>query len=788
MLLTPERLVRMARLRDVDFVLGAQLDADRVDATVLYHATAWDGAANTAATRVVGVRLPSGEPTGSTTIVSMNAALSSPSLSSNGTYVFSIGGVGQREVWVSDAASCGISACIASLPVPIADLRAVHSSSVIPTPDGCYLQLLAFTAGVAMDCGVALSFADTSDRIKLKPSVLSFDSLPVRHWDTWDAYASTNHVFIVAAVRDATGKWTVGDALDIMPAHAADCPTKPFGDGADFALNDDATMCVFLSRPPRDRASLAWSTAINLHVVRDLPARAVMENALAHAASPGVRVVGRMTAPVRPPVQLEGQAPSMHSSPSFSPDGVWIAGTAMTRPGYEADAFIPVLWYAATGARVDLFPPLPTGAQIDTGVTDLRWSHATRVPNGYTMYALTATADIGARLRACTICFQSRGSAAANDVRVHVVDAPQSLSRIRTMHARLMDGGLDLTLLASAQSMTSAAEVITLRVHVPLTGMSDTRVRHSYPFTDGWTAPAPRDDDVSTALDWPLVPLVSPMFALSRINDATSMTLPAPESLWTRGAHGDAVHSWVIPPAGLAEGARAPVAVLIHGGPQGNWGDDWHFRWNPQIWACAGYAVLAINWHGSTSFGQEYTDSIRNDWGGAPYDDIMTVLAHALSRYAYMDAGRVVALGASFGGYMINWMQGQDGARAAFKAFVNHDGIFDTRMFAYSTEELWFPEWDFQGPPFERAEMYEKWNPAVHVHTWSVPMLVIHGALDYRIGEADGIAAFTALQRRGVPSRFLFFPDEGHWVNKPANSLRWHAEVLGWLQKFVGSA
>jgi dipeptidyl aminopeptidase/acylaminoacyl peptidase len=190
-----------------------------------------------------------------------------------------------------------------------------------------------------------------------------------------------------------------------------------------------------------------------------------------------------------------------------------------------------------------------------------------------------------------------------------------------------------------------------------------------------------------------------------------------------------------------------------------------------------------IDFHGSTGYGQAFTDSISGDWGGKPLEDLRKGLAAALERYSWLDGDRACALGGSYGGFMMNWIAGHwpDG----FRCLVNHAGLFDHRMMYYSTEELWFVEWDHGGPYFQNPAGHEKTNPANHVASWRTPMLVIHGALDYRVPYSQGLATFTALQRRGIESRFLYFPDENHWISKPANSLQWHGEVLGWLDRHL---
>lgn len=270
---------------------------------------------------------------------------------------------------------------------------------------------------------------------------------------------------------------------------------------------------------------------------------------------------------------------------------------------------------------------------------------------------------------------------------------------------------------------------------------------------------------------------------LTRLNEARTKKIEfgAYEQFSFKGAKGDTVYGFAMKPAGF-RGGKAPVAMLVHGGPQGSFGDHWHYRWNPQAYAGRGYGVLFIDFHGSVGYGQAFTDSIRGDWGGAPYEDLMLGLDAALKKFPWLDGTRMAALGASYGGYMINWMHGKTDR---FKAFVCHDGNLDERMAYFDTEELWFPEWDHGGVPWDRPEGYAKHNPIDFVKNWKTPTLVIHGGLDFRVVDTQGMSTFTALQRKGVPSRFLHFPDENHWVLKPQNSKLWHDEVLAWLDRWT---
>jgi dipeptidyl aminopeptidase/acylaminoacyl peptidase len=251
-----------------------------------------------------------------------------------------------------------------------------------------------------------------------------------------------------------------------------------------------------------------------------------------------------------------------------------------------------------------------------------------------------------------------------------------------------------------------------------------------------------------------------------------------------KGAEGATVHGYVVKPWNYEEGKTYPVAFLIHGGPQGSFGNGWSYRWNPQTYAGQGYAVVMIDFHGSTGYGQAFTDSISQDWGGKPLEDLQKGWAAAQEKYAFLDGDNACALGASYGGYMVNWIAGN--WNEPWKCLVNHDGVFDTRSMGYVTEELWFTEWEHGGTPYENPKAYEKFNPVNHVAKWRVPMLVVQGEKDYRVPVDQGLSTFTALQRKGIESKLLYFPDENHWVLKPQNSVLWHDTVNAWLKAHLG--
>ncbi len=270
---------------------------------------------------------------------------------------------------------------------------------------------------------------------------------------------------------------------------------------------------------------------------------------------------------------------------------------------------------------------------------------------------------------------------------------------------------------------------------------------------------------------------------ITGINDAifASLEIPSPESVWYEGAAGAKIQAWLFKPPQFDARKKYPLILMIHGGPQGSWG-GWSYRWNPPLWAAQGYVVIAPNPRGSTGFGQQFTDDIRGDWGGKVFIDIMHGVDYAAA-LPYVDSTRMAAAGASFGGYMVNYILGNAGNR--FKALVSHAGIYNFESMYGSTDEVWFDEWEHGGMPWERPEEYRRYSPHMFAQNFTTPTLVIHGANDFRIPFTEAMQLFTALQRQGVPSQFLYFPDETHWVLKPANSILWHTTVFGWLAQYL---
>jgi dipeptidyl aminopeptidase/acylaminoacyl peptidase len=271
--------------------------------------------------------------------------------------------------------------------------------------------------------------------------------------------------------------------------------------------------------------------------------------------------------------------------------------------------------------------------------------------------------------------------------------------------------------------------------------------------------------------------------AVTHLNDAllAHYDLRPMEEFTTTGAEGAQVHSFLLKPPAFDAKKKYPVLMAIHGGPQGSWGESWTYRWNAQVFAAAGFVVVMPNPRGSTGYGTKFTDEINGDWGGKAYDDIMAV-TDAVAKLPYVDAERMAAAGGSYGGYMVDWILGHTDR---FKALISHAGVYDLRSEAGATEELWFTNWENKGFPWEQPELYEKWSPSAYAKNFKTPTLVIHGELDFRVPYGQGLQLFTALQAQKIPSKLIVFPDEGHWVLKPQNSLLWYKSFIDWLTEWT---
>ncbi len=411
--------------------------------------------------------------------------------------------------------------------------------------------------------------------------------------------------------------------------------------------------------------------------------------------------------------------------PAYSSDGIWLAYVSQARGGFESDQWVLRVICRATNGSYELTKAL------DRPIQSFAWAPGTS--------SLRAVIDDMGTEPIIAIDFG------------YVTDGPSATAIGPRDCPRLVTGGVQSGLNVNSKSGK----------------MVFTRHNAASP-AEMYVAAS--DGSGLTQLTHHNAPLLS------------QLDLPKLEGFGFSGADGDQVHGWLLRPPGFAEGKKYPVLFLIHGGPQGAWHDEWHNRWNYQMFAAPGYAIVAINPRGSTGYGQKFTDQISQDWTGRVYDDLMKGLDHALKTYPFLDESRVAACGGSYGGFMVNWIAGHSDR---FKALISHAGVFDLTSKYGTTEELWFPEWEFGGTPWEKPESYRERSPSSYVAQFKTPTLVIHGALDFRVPEAQGLGMFTSLQRRGVPSRYVWFPDEGHWIAKPPNRVVWWQEVHAWLDKYL---
>jgi dipeptidyl aminopeptidase/acylaminoacyl peptidase len=428
--------------------------------------------------------------------------------------------------------------------------------------------------------------------------------------------------------------------------------------------------------------------------------------------------------------------PASDSTPLYSPDGRYIAYRAQQRAGYESDRFRLMLYDRKTGEKRD------ATEDFDHWVGSFVWA-----PDSKSIY-FSAEHEQHSLIYVLSWTGKS----------------PTAFLR------RALVGGFDddvalspdgKKLVFTRMSITAPIEIYAADAKGEGCPARTGNVDHG-------------KENCSLTKDWPVTHVNDQL--LSQISMSTA------ESFSFKGAHGDEVEGSLVKPPNFEAGKKYPVKFLIHGGPQGAWGDDWSYRWNPELFAADGYVVLMINFHGSTGYGQKFIDAINGDWGGAPYEDLMRGLDYAEKTYPFIDKDRECALGASYGGYAINWILGHTDR---FKCLVSHDGMFNAESAWGTTEELWFNDWEFKGTPYDNRTLYQKWSPHQYAKNFKTPTLVVHGQRDYRLDVSEGFQLFTTLQMEGVPSKMLYFPDEGHWVLKPQNSRLWYRTVNGWVDQWT---
>ena len=548
-------------------------------------------------------------------------------------------------------------------------------SGYLPAPGD---DRLAIWADRDINCQ-NLACPNVSQPAQGQGSARTYDEGFVRHWDQWETPNSFSRIFVLPLVNGRAE----GDGVPVSANLRGHAPTRPYGGAEELNWSPDGRTLFFTLREAGRREPT--STNLDIYAARDGAA----------------------------PVNLTAANQAMDASPVVSPDGRWLAYTAMARPGYEADRQVIHLRNLETGQT------RPLAAQWDRSVGSIAWA-----PDGR---SLLVTAQ-------------------------EVLDTP--LFRVDVASGRV-------TRITQAGTVGNVS---------PLRDGSIIYTMNSVEAPDDiWRLPArggvpQRLTSVNAALLAQLDPVAVRRFSFA-------------------GAGGDRVWGQIVKPAEMNRSLA--VAFIIHGGPQGSFGNSWSYRWNPRLFSAPGYASVSVDFHGSTGYGQAFTDAIRQNWGAAPLEDLRLGLAAAGRTDPQLDVANACALGGSYGGYMVNWIAGN--WPEGFKCLVSHAGIFDTRVMAYETEELWFTNWENGGQPWERgpAETIERWNPIRFVQNWRTPMLVIHGERDFRIPYSQSLAMYNALQQREIPSRLVMYPDENHWILKPQNSIQWYREVQGWLGRWL---
>jgi dipeptidyl aminopeptidase/acylaminoacyl peptidase len=455
-----------------------------------------------------------------------------------------------------------------------------------------------------------------------------------------------------------------------------------------------------------------------------------------------------LTNPAAKPIKISTSAGG-NFNPAYSPDGKYIAWRSEARAGYESDKFR--LWLYDRGAKTgkDLLP------KFDRWVDEFAWSdtsgevYFTSGNNGESPIYVTPTEG-------------------------QTADVVSTEGEFGDLHIRRSGA-------ANSPSLADPVLLIASRMQV---GKPSEVVRVTT--RDGLLKPTGQPVSVANARD-------SAVAELTHLNSSllAQLDLPRMQDFWFTVKDGTKLQGFVIPPPGFDAQKKYPVKFLIHGGPQGAWGDAWSYRWNAELFAANGYVVVMINPRGSTGYGQAVVDGVNGDWGGKPYSDLMTGLDYAEQHYPFIDKARECALGASYGGYMANWVLGHTDR---FKCIVSHDGMFNAESAFGSTEEDWFNTWEFKGAPWDyygkpdSENPFRKWSPSLYAKNFKTPTLVVHGQLDYRLDVSEGFQLFDTLQLLKVPSQMLYFPDEGHWVLKPQNSQLWYKTVNAWVDKWTAPA
>jgi dipeptidyl aminopeptidase/acylaminoacyl peptidase len=627
---------------------------------------------------------------------------------------------GGSQVWIADFDGAAGKVAAAHKLTSIA----TEAGGELWSPDG---KNILFTSDVYPECDGApdAEMACNAKRAKeveeSKVKAIIFDRLLYRHWNSYKR-GLRSHLLIVPVDGSANAP------RDLTPGDF-DSPVFSLGGQDDYAFSPDGREICYASNHEKVEAT---STNNDLWIV---PVD-----------------VGTGGTPVAPK-NITADNPASDSSPLYSPDGKYIAYRAQQRPGYESDRFRLMLYDRKTGEKKNLTENLDRWVGTFAWATDSTtlfyvWQHADTA----SIARLVLPADVASPVDPSDASHVPGGIPNENGV----VDNPRwsgTLHGIGDLRFLPREFGYsdDPTPTPDGQHILYARN----SVHAPT---------EIYEATLQADAKGPQQ--------------------ISHQNDVILSGIDTQEMgvFMFPGANEDKVEGLLVTPPNFDPKKKYPLKFIIHGGPEVPMGDLWSYRWNAELFAASGYVVIMINFHGSPGYGQKFIDEINGDWGGAPFEDLMKGLDYAEKTYPFIDKDRECALGASYGGYMANWVLGHTNR---FKCIVSHDGMFNTYSAWGTTEELWFNNWEFKGTPYTNPEMYEKWNPRNFAKNFKTPTLVVHGQLDYRLDVSEGFQLFTTLQTMGVPSKMLYFPDEGHWVLKPQNSQLWYKTVNDWVDQWT---
>jgi dipeptidyl aminopeptidase/acylaminoacyl peptidase len=599
---------------------------------------------------------------------------------------------------------------------------------------------IVFVSAVYPDCKDDACNRHRDEELKKsKVKAKIFSRLFYRHWNAFTEF-KRSHLFVISAdavvgafVSNAQAPAAAGASTAPRDLTPGDHDVPPFNLGGQdmYAISPDGQELAYTSNIDEVEATSTNSEIFTVPIAVESAVPSGEERA--SGSDPNALRTANATARAIVPKKIS-TSPGADTTPLYSPDGKYIAWRSQARVGFEADKWRLLVQDRQSGKTRDLTEKFDRSVGSFAWWSNLDWILFTFEEKGQAFIA------------AASILSFDQGEDS--------VTLPKGGQRRGIGNPTHAD---DLAVVGNAvfySNMSAAAPNEIHKVDLP-TANDET-----------YTGVHPENDHVVT-----------------HMNDAllSEIDMQPLESFTFKGANDEEVHGFMVKPPGFDSNKKYPLKFLIHGGPQGAWGNSWTYRWNAELFAANGYVVVMINFHGSTGYGQKFTDSISGDWGGKPYVDLMKGLDYVEKTYPFVDKNREAALGASYGGYMANWILGHTNR---FKCIVSHDGTFNAESAYGTTEELWFMNWEFGGPPWKKPDVYRKWSPHEYAQNFKTPTLVVHGQNDYRLDVSQGFDLFTTLQVLKVPSKMLYFPDEGHWVLKPQNSRLWYKTVNDWVDQW----